>query len=139
VIINSLAGEFVRKLLPALAPLAVLAILVIIAIVVGLNADRLREVALAVVIATLLHNVSGLMLGYGTARLLRFEPAICRTIALEVGMQNSGLATALALKFFAPVAALPGAIFSVWLNVTGAVFAAVSTRRSDLGRDQPAA
>jgi len=128
VTINSLAGEFVRKFLPALAPLAVLAILVIIAIVVGLNADRLREVALPVVFATLAHNVTGLTLGYLAAKALRFEPAICRTIALEVGMQNSGLATALALKFFAPVAALPGAIFSVWLNITGSIFAALSTR-----------
>jgi len=128
VILNSLIGQAVHKITPLLAPLAVVAILTIIAIVVALNADRLREVALAVVIATLLHNVSGLLLGYGAAKLLRFEPAICRTIALEVGMQNSGLATALALKFFSPVAALPGAIFSVWLNMTGAVFAAVSTR-----------
>jgi BASS family bile acid:Na+ symporter len=129
VTINSLTPQVVRKLAPALAPLAVLAILTIIAIVVALNADRLREVALAVVFATLLHNVSGLLLGYGAAKLLRFEPAICRTIALEVGMQNSGLATALALKFFTPVAALPGAIFSVWLNITGSVFASLSTRR----------
>ena len=128
VTINSLAGEFVRKFLPALAPLAVLAILVIIAIVVGLNAGRLREVALPVVFATLAHNVTGLALGYLAAKALRFEPAICRTIALEVGMQNSGLATALALKFFAPVAALPGAIFSVWLNITGSIFAVLSTR-----------
>jgi BASS family bile acid:Na+ symporter len=125
VTINSLTPQVVRKLAPALAPLAVLAILTIIAIVVALNAGRLREVALAVVIATLLHNVSGLLLGYGAAKLLRFEPAICRTIALEVGMQNSGLATALALKFFTPVAAL----FSVWLNITGSVFASLSTRR----------
>ena len=129
VILNALVGEFVRKLTPALAPLAVLAILAIIAIVVGINAEKLREVALAVVFATLLHNLSGLTLGYAAARLLRFEPAICRTIALEVGMQNSGLATALALKFFSPVAALPGAIFSVWLNITGAVFAALSGRK----------
>ena len=70
----------------------------------------------------------GLLLGYGAARMLRFEPAICRTIALEVGMQNSGLATALALKFFSPAAALPGAIFSVWLNITGSIFASLSTR-----------
>jgi BASS family bile acid:Na+ symporter len=128
VTINSLAARAVRRVLPALAPLAVLAILVIIAIVVALNAGRLRDVGLAVVMATLLHNVSGLLLGYAAARLLRFEPAICRTLAIEVGMQNSGLATALALKFFSPVAALPGAIFSVWLNITGSVFASISTR-----------
>ena len=48
---------------------------------------------------------------------------ICRTIGIEVGMQNSGLATALALKFFTPISALPGAIFSIWLNITGSIFA----------------
>lgn len=128
VILNRLFAPVVQRILPALAPLAVAAILVIIAIVVALNADRLREVALAVVFATLLHNVSGLALGYLAARLLRFEPAICRTVAIEVGMQNSGLATALALKFFAPATALPGAIFSVWLNITGSVFAAIARR-----------
>jgi BASS family bile acid:Na+ symporter len=128
VMINALARDHMRKLLPALAPLAVLAILAIIAIVVALNAERLRDVALAVVFATLAHNIAGLLLGYGAARLLRFEPAICRTIALEVGMQNSGLATALALKFFSPAAALPGAIFSVWLNITGSIFAAFGSR-----------
>jgi BASS family bile acid:Na+ symporter len=130
VVLNRLFSSEVQRVLPALAPLAVAAILVIIAIVVALNAERLREVALVVVFATLLHNVSGLALGYLAARLLRFEPAICRTVAIEVGMQNSGLATALALKFFAPATALPGAIFSVWLNITGSVFAAFA-RRND--------
>jgi BASS family bile acid:Na+ symporter len=133
VTLNAVAGRHVRSVLPALAPLAVLAILVIIAIVVGLNAKPLRDVGLSVVLATLAHNVSGLALGYLAARLMRFEPAVCRTIALEVGMQNSGLATALALKFFSSVTALPGAIFSVWLNITGSVFASLSTRRQRTG------
>ncbi|MGD2128619.1 MAG: bile acid:sodium symporter family protein [Lysobacterales bacterium] len=133
VTLNAVAGRYVRSVLPALAPLAVLAILVIIAIVVGLNAKPLRDVGLSVVLATLLHNVSGLALGYFAAKLMRFEPAICRTIALEVGMQNSGLATALALKFFSSVTALPGAIFSVWLNITGSVFASLSARRQRAG------
>lgn len=131
VVLNRLFEPAIRRVLPFLAPLAVAAILLIIAIVVALNAGRLREVGLAVVFATLLHNVSGLALGYLAAWALRFEPAVRRTLAIEVGMQNSGLATALALKFFAPAAALPGAIFSVWLNVTGAVFAAIARRRSE--------
>ena len=131
VVLNRLFEPAIRRVLPFLAPLAVAAILLIIAIVVALNAGRLREVGLAVVFATLLHNVSGLALGYLAAWALRFEPAVRRTLAIEVGMQNSGLATALALKFFAPAAALPGAIFSVWLNVTGAVFAAIARRRAD--------
>ncbi|HET6565249.1 MAG TPA: hypothetical protein VFG52_07545, partial [Xanthomonadales bacterium] len=111
------------------APLSVIAILIIIAIVVALNAGNLREVALTVVFATLAHNVLGLVLGFYAARLLGFDRVICRTIAIEVGMQNSGLATALALKFFTPASALPGAIFSVWLNITGSVFASLCLHR----------
>jgi len=65
-------------------------------------------------------------LGYLGAWSLGFERAICRTIAIKVGMQNSGLATALAVKFFSPLAALPGTIFSIWLNITGSIFAALS-------------
>lgn len=123
VAINHFVGSFAQRLQPALAPLSVIAILVIIATVVALNAGNLREVAVTVVFATLVHNVLGMVLGFYAARLLGFDKVICRTIAIEVGMQNSGLATALALKFFAPVSALPGAIFSIWLNITGSIFA----------------
>lgn len=129
VAINHFAGHLVDRIKPVLAPLSVIAILVIIAIVVALNAGALREVALMVVFATLTHNVLGLVLGFYAARLLGFDSVICRTIAIEVGMQNSGLATALALKFFAPISALPGAIFSVWLNITGSVFASICVHR----------
>lgn len=62
-------------------------------------------------------------LGYLAASLLGFDRVVRRTIAIEVGMQNSGLATALALKYFGSVAALPGALFSIWLNITGSLFA----------------
>jgi BASS family bile acid:Na+ symporter len=123
--INHFAHRLVSRLSPALAPLSVLAILVIIAIVVALNAPQMATVGATVVLATLAHNVTGLALGYLGAYLLGFDKYICRTIAIEVGMQNSGLATALALKFFAPIAALPGAIFSVWLNITGSLFASM--------------
>ena len=129
VMINHYAGNFAQRLQPALAPLSVIAILIIIAIVVALNAGNLREVAVTVVFATLTHNVLGLVLGFYAARLLGFDKVICRTIAIEVGMQNSGLATALALKFFAPISALPGAIFSIWLNITGSIFASFCLHR----------
>ncbi len=123
VAVHHWAESFAQRLHPVLAPLAVIAILIIIAIVVALNAANLREVAFTVVFATLAHNVLGLVLGFYAARFLGFDKIICRTIAIEVGMQNSGLATALALKFFSPISALPGAIFSIWLNITGSIFA----------------
>src|SRR5690606_4823488 len=125
------AEPLAQRLHPVLAPLSVIAILIIIAIVVALNASNLRDVALTVVFATLAHNVFGMVLGFYAARLLGFDKIICRTIAIEVGMQNSGLATALALKFFSPISALPGAIFSVWLNITGSIFASFCTHADD--------
>jgi BASS family bile acid:Na+ symporter len=133
VAIHHWAEPFAQRLHPLLAPMSVVAILIIIAIVVALNAGNLHQVALTVVFATLAHNVLGLALGFYGARLLGFDKVICRTIAIEVGMQNSGLATALALKFFAPVSALPGAIFSIWLNITGSVFASFCVHRDELG------
>ncbi len=117
-----------------LAPAAVMAILVIIAIVVSLNADNFSSGVLVVATATLLHNLAGLLFGYLAPYAFGFDRVICRTIAIEVGMQNSGLATALALKFFTPASALPGAIFSIWLNITGSIFAGLARKCDEQGK-----
>lgn len=130
VICNSYFSNQVARLTPLLAPVSIVVISYIIAIVVALNAHRIATMGAAVALASLLHNLTGLFLGYLAARMLGFDSAIRRTIALEVGMQNSGLATALALKFFTPASALPGALFSIWLNLTGSIYAAWC-RRSD--------
>ena len=99
------------------------AILLIIAIVVALNSDNLNTVAWQVVSAVILHNLIGLGCGYGLSRKLGYDSVIARTVAIEVGMQNSGLSVALALKYFSAASALPGAIFSIWHNLSGALFA----------------
>ena len=65
----------------------------------------------------------GLFLGYWAARWCGLGERVCRTIALEVGMQNSGLAVALAQHYFAVISALPGALFSIWHNITGSILA----------------
>lgn len=137
IILNVYCESWVNKISGLLPSISVAIITLIIAIVVALNATRLKEVAALVFIATLLHNVSGMMLGYLAAVLLRFDKKVCRTIAIEVGMQNSGLATALALKFFGPIAALPGAIFSIWLNITGSLFASGCTRHESKKASRP--
>ncbi len=130
VAINHYCRHWVKAIEGFLAPGAVVAILVIIAIVVSLNAELVSSGIALIAIATLLHNLAGLSLGYLGPRLLGFDSVVCRTIAIEVGMQNSGLATALALKFFSVGAALPGAIFSVWLNITGSLFASLCLKFS---------
>ena len=71
------------------------------------------------VLAVVLHNTLGLAAGYGMARLFRYSHRDARTLAIEVGMQNSGLGVALAVKHFGVASALPGALFSLWHNLSG--------------------
>lgn len=63
--------------------------------------------------AVILHNLLGLMMGYLIQKVLRYDAITCRTVSIEVGMQNSGLSVALAIKYFSTAAALPGALFSI--------------------------
>ncbi|MDO3386833.1 bile acid:sodium symporter family protein [Gilvimarinus sp. SDUM040013] len=123
VVVHSLLKQWINRLEPLLASTAVIIIALIIAIVVALNAGRLSSVGGWVLAAVVLHNALGLTAGYGLARALKFDQATSRTIAIEVGMQNSGLAVALAQQFFTAAAALPGALFSVWHNVSGSLLA----------------
>ncbi|HXQ64244.1 MAG TPA: bile acid:sodium symporter family protein [Steroidobacteraceae bacterium] len=128
-VLRRLAGARSSRILATFPAVSALAIVAVIAIVVGLNAPRLAVAGPAVLGAVALHNGIGLAAGYGLARLANADEASARTIAIEVGMQNSGLSVALALKLFTPAAALPGAIFSVWHNLTGSALAAFWARR----------
>lgn len=100
----------------------------IVGVIVGLNHDQLHVAGL-IVLAVVIHNALGLTLGYWGSRLGNVSPCRCRTVALEVGMQNSGLAVALAVAHFGPVAAVPGAVFSIWHNVTGPLLATIWRRQ----------
>jgi BASS family bile acid:Na+ symporter len=131
VIINTFLHKQVSIIGSSLPLISMIAIVIIIAIVVALNAEKLVEVGAMVAIAVVLHNSIGLLAGYLITKKLGFEEKICRTIAFEVGLQNSGLATALAMKFFAPTAAIAGTIFSVWHNISGSILAGYWSRRAD--------
>jgi len=123
VVINTLAGPRLHAIKEALPLLSVGSIVFIIGIVVGLNHENLRYVGPAVAVAVVLHNLSGLGAGYLLPMLAGWDRRICRTLAIEVGMQNSGLAVALTLKYFSVTAALPGAVFSLWHNLSGSMLA----------------
>ncbi len=103
----------------------------IVAIVISANADKLLDGGLVIVLVVILHNVCGLGLGHLTGRLLGLSEAKKSAISIEVGMQNSGLASSLATLHFAayPLATIPGAIFSVWHNLSGATVAYLYRRR----------
>lgn len=112
------------NVLNVFCPLAsVFGILFVITIIVSLNVENLRNSGWIVLVAVALHNTLGMACGFGLSRLLRHDRKTSITIAIEVGMQNSGLASALATKCFSTAAALPGAVFSIWHNISGAIFA----------------
>lgn len=128
-LVNHWLGPRLEPVKAVFPLVSVAAIVLIIAIIVALNASNLVHVGAAVIIAVALHNGIGLAAGYWLARLLGRDETTARTLAIEVGMQNSGLAVALAVKFFSPAAALPGAVFSVWHNLSGAALASWWSRR----------
>ena len=116
----------VRKVFPLLS---VLSIVLIIMIIVALNHDSLANVAGGLAAVVILHNLAGLLGGYWLPRWLGRDERECRTLAIEVGMQNSGLAVALAVKYFSVTAALPGALFSIWHNLSGSLLAGIWRRQ----------
>jgi len=130
VLVNHVAGSILKPVRYVFPLISVLAIVFIIAIIVSLNVDNFHQTGPAVLIAVILHNSAGLFLGYFTSRLLGYSPTECRTLAIEVGMQNSGLAVALAIKYFTATAALPGAIFSIWHNLSGSILAGFWSNRT---------
>ncbi len=132
VAVNELLPGFAARIRRAMPAFSSIVVAVIVAGVVAAGAGRIRETAGLVTLAVILHNGLGMALGWGVGRLFRMDAARRRTLAIEVGMQNSGLAVSLATMHFAamPLAAVPGALFSVWHNVSGAIFANLCARRS---------
>ncbi|GLJ61994.1 transporter [Microbacterium barkeri] len=137
VLLPIIAGLVVRLFLRAFVErvqawfpwLSTIAISLIVAAVVAGSADRIVQAGLIVFLAVVLHNGLGLLLGYLAAIALGMTQRERRAISIEVGMQNSGLAASLAAAHFSPLAALPAAVFSVWHNLSGALFAMVMGRR----------
>ncbi len=124
--------EFTRRAVAYLPAFSSLTIALLVAIIIGHNASRLLVGGVLVIIVVVLHNLCGLILGYGIGHLLGLNHSKRTAISIEVGMQNSGLATSLATIHFAslPMAAIPGAIFSVWHNISGALVAKIYNRHS---------
>ncbi|MEI0796247.1 bile acid:sodium symporter family protein [Brachyspira pilosicoli] len=124
-IINKFLYKLTNSIKEILPLISVLAIVAIVAAVVSANSQRLMQVGYLVIIVVVLHNSLGYLLGYMLAKLFRLNNAKCKAVSIEVGMQNSGLATSLAATHFASMAlaTVPGAIFSVWHNISGSIVA----------------
>jgi BASS family bile acid:Na+ symporter len=131
-VVKAIWPRFTEKATDYLPAISSLAIAFIITIIISANANKLLVGGLLIVIVVILHNLCGLGLGYLIGCLLGLTETKKRAISIEVGMQNSGLASSLATIHFAayPLATIPGALFSVWHNISGTLFAYIFKRRN---------
>ena len=123
IIVNAFWGDFVRKAVKLLPLVSVTAIVLIVGGVVAVSSAKILETGLLIMGVVICHNLLGYLLGYLIAKATHMNLAKSKAVAIEVGMQNSGLATSLALLHFGAAAAIPGAIFSVWHNISGSLTA----------------
>lgn len=131
VLLQHFFGSFVKRLLPYLPTFSILAICAIIVCVIAHNAAAISAAGFIILLPIIAHNLLGFACGYGVGKALHLSAAQCKTMAIEIGMQNSGLAVALAHSAFShlPMAAVPGALFSVWHNISGGMLAALFKRK----------
>ena len=137
-IINKLFGKVTQKLVKVLPSVSVIAICLIVAAVVSHNSEKIMATGIIVFVVVILHNLLGYACGFGLGKLLHMSVPKTKAISIEIGMQNSGLATSLAGSAFPnlSMATVPGAIFSVWHNISGAILANIYNHWTDKSEDE---
>jgi len=130
-LINRLFGTYTQKIKDALPVVSVTAICLIVAAVVSHNSAKILSTGAVIFAVVILHNLLGYLCGYLIGILFKMDLPRRKAVAIEVGMQNSGLATTLAGTAFPnlAMATVPGAVFSVWHNISGAMLAGWFNRR----------
>ncbi len=137
-VINRFFGKFTEKAVAVLPSVSTVAICLIIAAVVSHNAEKIYTSGVLVFAVVILHNLLGYAGGFGLGKLLKMPPEKVKALSIEVGMQNSGLATSLAGTAFSglAMATVPGAVFSVWHNISGAILAGFYRRWKNSGENE---
>jgi len=129
-LINHFFGKITEKAVDVLPMVSTAAICLIVAAVVSHNAEKIYTSGALVLCVVILHNLLGYACGFGLGKLLRLHNEKVKALSIEIGMQNSGLATSLAVKAFPDLAmaTVPGAVFSVWHNISGALLSGIFRR-----------
>ena len=124
-IVRSVLKQKVETYIQVMPLISVLAIVAIVAAIIAGSKTQILESGLLILAVVALHNGLGYLLGFGASWLFKLPYADSKAIAIEVGMQNSGLGVALAAVHFAasPITAVPSAIFSLWHNISGPALA----------------
>lgn len=120
---HTAAPKLVEKLVKVVPAVSVIFIITIMSSVVALNAAKMATMALVLCLAVAIHNIAGLVFGYYAGKAVGMSEKKSRAVTFEIGMENSGLAVALAMAHLDPMAALPGAVMTVWEYMTGSLLA----------------
>ena len=137
-IINKIFIKFTQKIIKILPLISVIGICMIISSVVSHNASKILSTGLIVFTVVVLHNILGYAFGFSLGKILKFNQQKTKALSIEIGMQNSGLATSIANTSFSSMAmaTVPGAIFSVWHNISGAILANIYNRWNNTKREK---
>ena len=122
-VIRALLKKQMAQISQTMPLVSVIAIVLILAAVAAGSKDKIIDSGLLIFGVVVLHNCLGYLVGFIAAKALRLNNYDSKAIAIEVGMQNSGLGAALATAHFNPIAAVPSAVFSFWHNVSGPILA----------------
>lgn len=124
-LLNLLFGTYTRKVETVLPTFSSVAVLMVLMGTVAVNRETLLTSGLVIFLAVALHNVSGYLLGYLVGYLLKLDRSETRAVAIEIGLQNTGLAASLGLAHFSPLAAVAGAAGTVVHTLIGSIFASL--------------
>ena len=121
--INALLSTVAKKIFVIMLFISSMSIMAIAAIVCALSAEKIGSSSILLFVIVCMHNILGIVVTYIISRLCKFNKQDSRTLAIEVGTQNSGLGIILSLQHLTAFAAVVGAIFSVVQNIIGSIFA----------------
>lgn len=136
VIVHMIFKEHVQKVIEIMPLISQVAILVIILAVLSANSKTILAVSTLILVPVIiLHNLLGYLLGYGFSKMMKMKTPQQKAITFEVGMQDSALASTLAISFFEPASAIAAVMFSVWHNISGSVLASLWKNHTDNTQD----
>lgn len=133
-LLNRFLPKTVRRLQPVAPLVSVLVIILIVGCIVALSKQQIIENAGTLLAVVGLLHVSAFLLGYLFAKVFRYPEEYCRTVSIEVGMQNSGLGAALAKAHFGGLTPVPSAISAVYHCLIGSLLAGIWRLRNDPGK-----
>lgn len=136
IIVHTIFKEHVQKVIEIMPLISQVAILVIILAVLSANSKTILAVSTLILVPVIiLHNLLGYLLGCGFSKLMKMDTPQQKAITFEVGMQDSALASTLAISFFEPASAIAAVMFSVWHNISGSVLASLWKNHTEKAPD----